>query len=254
MKNYAEKVKEAETKMEKAIQTFKAAPLDSEVADWETINYSTVRNSRFYEVRNSARQAGLIVRNADKNTYLDGGNIDIIGDPKALKEIREMIAEFEKRDAERAAEEAAQAAAQVEPEAVPALPDPEEEKNNETAPEETAPEETAPEAAQAEPEEVETEPEEATRNNGYKPARGPAKPKDFAAEALTGRGWCIVFDTGMQRTRVIVQEEIRETVAQMIQEAGFYWSDNMRSYNKKLTHKAHRAALALADNLRAAIA
>lgn len=110
------------------------------------------------------------------------------------------------------------------------------------------------EAAQADPEEMDTTDEEAPQAVGNKPARGPVKPKDFAGESLSGRGWSIVFDSGLQRTRVIVKSEIRETVAPIIQDAGFYWSENMGSYNKKLTHKAHRAALALAEKLNSATA
>ena len=63
-----------------------------------------------------------------------------------------------------------------------------------------------------------------------------------------------MFDSGMNRTRVIVQDGIRETVAPIIEKAGFWWSDNMKSYNRKLTHKAHRAAVVLAERLREAVA
>ena len=148
-------------------------------------------------------------------------------------------------------EAAAPEAVQAEPEA--AAPETIQAEQEAVAPEtvQAEPEAAAPETVQAEPEAAAPE---AVRADGNKPARGPAKPKEFVAEALTGRGWCIVFDTGMQRTRVIVQDGIRETVAPIIQEAGFYWSDNMRSYNKKLTHRAHRAALALAEKLTAATA
>lgn len=87
-----------------------------------------------------------------------------------------------------------------------------------------------------------------------KPARGPAKPKEFAGEALSGKGWSIVFDTGLNRTRVIVADPLREKLAPMIENAGFFFSKSQNSWNKKLTHKAHRAAIALADNIRTALA
>lgn len=87
-----------------------------------------------------------------------------------------------------------------------------------------------------------------------KPARGPVKEKDFAGEAISGKGWSIVFDTGLNRTRVIVSDPLREKLAPMIENAGFFFSKNQNSWNKKLTHRAHRAALALADEIRAALA
>jgi len=373
LKNYAERVKDAETRMEKAVEAFRAAPLDEEVAAWETVNYCGEYEHRTCKLMDAARRAGILYRNNGSSGDLYGATF--YGAPEALKTIKKMIAEYEKRDAEKAAEEAAQA----EPEAVAALPEPEtvaqaepeavEERPETISEEETAPKmapeelkefhdnwkrerlaaipdpdirekvasvlaafpavydrlyeedtegradysedvalfeawmqtpvcrefigycanvrgdifssdreaaafvaacreckarreeerpetisenETAPEAAQAEPEEAEEMEEE--RPAGYKPARGPVKPKDFTAEALTGRGWCIVFDSGMNRTRVIVQDGIRETVAPMIEKAGFWWSENMKSYNRKLTHKAHRAAVALAERLREAVA
>ena len=255
LKNYAERVKDAETRMEKAVEAFRAAPLDEEVAAWETVNYCGEYEHRTCKLMDAARRAGILYRNNGSSGDLYGATF--YGAPEALKTIKKMIAEYEKRDAEKAAEEAAQA----EPEAVAALPEPEtvaqaEPEAQEERPETISEEEVAPEAAQAEPEAAEADPEaqEEERADGYKPARGPVKPKDFAAEALTGRGWCIVFDSGMNRTRVIVQDGIRETVAPMIEEAGFWWSENMKSYNRKLTHKAHRAAVALAERLREAVA
>jgi hypothetical protein len=85
-----------------------------------------------------------------------------------------------------------------------------------------------------------------------KPPRGPAKPLDFIGEILSGPGWRIVFDTSLQRTRVILAEETREKAAPLAEAAGFYYSATTDSWHKKLTHKAHRAAVALAEKLRAA--
>ena len=87
-----------------------------------------------------------------------------------------------------------------------------------------------------------------------KPARGPAKEKDFAGESISGKGWSIVFDTGLNRTRVIVADPLRDKLSPMIENAGFYFSKAQNSWNKKLTHRAHRAALALADEIRTALA
>ena len=241
MEKYAARVQKIDMKIiEKMIENYEKAPNEEEVGAWETVNYCTTRNYRFDKVTDAARRANLLIRNADNNTYIDGGNINIIGSPDALKGIREMIAEYDRKDAERAAEEAAQ----IVPEAQEA---PEERK-------EIISEEPTPEVAQAEQEEAKAEPEAVAQTVESKPARVPVKPKDFAWDALIGRGWCIVFDTGLQRTRVIVQDSIRETVAPIIRESGFYWSVNMGSYNKKLTYKAYRAALALAVKLESATA
>ncbi|MBR4577326.1 MAG: DUF3849 domain-containing protein [Clostridia bacterium] len=92
-----------------------------------------------------------------------------------------------------------------------------------------------------------------TVTESSKAARGPVKEKDFAGGALTGNGWSIVFDTGMNRTRVIVADALRETLKPLIESAGFFYSKNQGSWNKKLTHRAHRAALDLADSIRAAL-
>ena len=97
-------------------------------------------------------------------------------------------------------------------------------------------------------------PETILKASPVKPPRGPAKEKDFAGESITGKGWSIVFDTGLNRTRVIVSEPVRETLRPIIEAAGFYYSNAQKSWNKKLTHKAHKAAVILADNLRAALA
>lgn len=112
--------------------------------------------------------------------------------------------------------------------------------------------EATPEASAPAPERK--RPETILKASPEKPPRGPAKEKDFAGESLTGKGWSIVFDTGLNRTRVIVAEPFREKLRPMIEAAGFYYSNAQNSWNKKLTHKAHRAAVALADNLRAALA
>ena len=87
-----------------------------------------------------------------------------------------------------------------------------------------------------------------------KPARGPGKPLDFSGQTITGDGWQIVFDAALQRTRVIIQEADRAKLAPLAEAAGFYYSVNTDSWHKKLTHKARRAALALADAFRAAVA
>lgn len=95
------------------------------------------------------------------------------------------------------------------------------------------------------------------------PAKPAAKPaaKQPEAEALTaanyvgkcivGDGWKIAFDADAQRTRVTFAKQATLAQKQAVDDAGFYWSAAMGSFNKKLTTKAFRAAMALADTLKA---
>jgi len=91
-----------------------------------------------------------------------------------------------------------------------------------------------------------------------KPAAEPAKPVAAADNAwigttIEGKGWRIVFDDAAQRTRVIVDDDApnEERLLIAVADAGFYWSNTTKSWNKKLTHKAYRAAKALAQTLNA---
>jgi len=324
IQDYHSKVNEVETKrqdfLKKAVETFQKSPLEEEAAAWETVNYCTVRNHRFDKVTEAARRAGLIIRNADKITYQDGGNVNISGPSEKLEAVKAIIAEYEKRDLARAAEEAAAKEAaerpetisesEAEPEAVQdAAPEAEENtfvmkeicfdlrnggKNEKRViysqtgdrlaelPE--AREAVQQDAAPAEPEATAERPETISedlpalapvvallapvpapaadadrkaaprRQAPPKPARGPGKPLDFSGQTIAGDGWQIVFDAALQRTRVIIQESDRAKLAPLAEAAGFYYSVNTDSWHKKLTHKAHRAALALADAFRAAVA
>ena len=87
----------------------------------------------------------------------------------------------------------------------------------------------------------------------------PAEPAKQAAPAdkawigttITGNGWRIAFDQATQRTRVSFEADPSAKQKAAIDAAGFYWSAQLKSWNKKLTCKAYRAALALADTLNA---
>lgn len=274
--------------LKKAIESFQAAPLDNEVSSWETVNYCTVYNHRFDKVTDAARRAGLLIRKADNNTYMDGGNINIIGSPEALKPIKAIIEGYAKRDEQKAAEDAPESAKR--PEIISAgNPAPEQAPETQEAPAAQVEPEKAPEtviliektydirngrqgtrrivynpetgtteAAQEAPQDaadVQPEPEARHRIQApEKPACGAGKPLDFIGQVLSGNGWQIVFDTDLQRTRVIIEKSTREKAAPLAESAGFYYSTNTDSWHKKLTHKAHRAAVALAEKLRAACA
>ena len=90
-----------------------------------------------------------------------------------------------------------------------------------------------------------------------KPAAEPAKPVATAdawiGTTIEGKGWRIVFDDATQRTRVIVDDDVpnEERVLIAVADAGFFWSNTTKSWNKKLTRKAYRAAKLLAETLNA---
>ena len=73
------------------VERLQSLPLEEEVQKWEIMNYHSDHDHRFFKVRDAAVRAGLLVRKADRISYLQGGNIDIIGDPEKLAEIRKLM-------------------------------------------------------------------------------------------------------------------------------------------------------------------
>ena len=72
-------------------------------------------------------------------------------------------------------------------------------------------------------------------------------------ESLKGRGWHIEFSSPevYNRTRVIFAQHPGKKALEAVKAAGFYWSPSMKSWNRKLSFKAYRAAQALALELSA---
>lgn len=70
-------------------------------------------------------------------------------------------------------------------------------------------------------------------------------------EIASGAGWRIVLDSNLQRTRLIFDSTPTAAALELVEAARFFWSPNTRSYHKKLTQKARRAALVLASELQA---
>lgn len=121
------------------------------------------------------------------------------------------------------------------------------------------PEQAQPEQADAEPEQpaqeqpADAEPEQAQPEQPArdpKQARGPVPDKAFVGLEIKGKGWKIVFDGSYDRTRVIFKRKPSNAAREALDKHGFFWSPAMQSWNKKLTHKAFRAAQALALELR----
>ena len=206
--------------IKKAAQQLEELPLESEVATWESVNYCTTKNHRFDKVTAAAKRAGLLVKKANDNSYIDGGNINIIGAPAALEAIKEMIKAWEKHDTDAA--EAAENAAELLPVVTSAAPDPEQAEQEQTDPEQTDPEQAAP-----------------LYGTG-------GSEKHFIGTTITGSGWRIVFD---DKTRVVFDEVPPRRIRDAVKAAGFHWSPSEKSWNKKLSWKAYRAALRLADVL-----
>lgn len=75
--------------------------------------------------------------------------------------------------------------------------------------------------------------------------------KTFIGETINGKGWRILFDGEAQRTRVCFDAAPTDAARAAVEKAGFYFSAALNSYNKKLTFKAHRAAVALSGELAA---
>ena len=120
-----------------------------------------------------------------------------------------------------------------------------------------------PEAAAEPAKPVETKPAKAAKQpkaakpaKQAKPAAEPAKPvvpadNAWIGTAIEGKGWRIAFDEATQRTRVIFAADPSAKQKAAIDAAGFFWSNTTKSWNKKLTRKAYRAAVALSETLNA---
>lgn len=126
-------------------------------------------------------------------------------------------------------------------------PQPEPEQAADVEPEQPAQEQPA----DVEPEQAQEEqPQEEQPARDPKQARGPVPDKAFVGLEIKGKGWKIVFDGSYDRTRVIFKRKPSNAAREALDKHGFFWSPAMQSWNKKLTHKAFRAAQALALELR----
>ena len=111
-----------------------------------------------------------------------------------------------------------------------------------TEPDAADPVEAVEEPDAADPVEAAEEPQE--------PAKERTIPeKTFIGTAITGRGYAIIFDKATERTRVILSDPTNRKARAAIKEAGFYYSPSAKSWNRKLTFRAYRAANALAAQL-----
>ena len=101
------------------------------------------------------------------------------------------------------------------------------------------------------PVEIEQPAEEAAPVEIEQPTPRAVPEKAFIGETISGKGWRILFDGEAQRTRVCFDAAPTDAARAAVEKAGFYFSAALNSYNKKLTFKAHRAAVALSGELAA---
>ena len=83
------------------------------------------------------------------------------------------------------------------------------------------------------------------------PAKAAPVEKPWIGTSITGNGWSIAFDQATGRTRVTIEGTPTDAQRNAIEQAGFFWSAKMASWNKGLTCKAYRAAQSLAAALTA---
>ena len=148
-------------------------------------------------------------------------------------------------DAFKAAEEAAQLAAQ--PDETPADP------VEETPADHSDDEQPAQAEQDEQPAQADAQPDEQPARDP-KQARGPVPEKTFVGTSIEGERFKIVFDAETQRTRVMIPAEYRDAARATVEKAGFYYSAPLDSWNKKLTFRAYRAAVALAAELKKVLA
>ena len=155
-------------------------------------------------------------------------------------------------DALKAAQEAA--AEQEQTDEQPAQAEQEQtEQPDETPADPSQDEQPAPEQTDEQPAQVEQEQTEQPAPDP-KQAHGPIPEKTFIGTSIKGARFEILFDGETQRTRVIIPAEYRDAARATVEKAGFYYSAPLDSWNKKLTFRAYRAAVALAAELEKVLA
>ena len=106
-------------------------------------------------------------------------------------------------------------------------------------------------AVMADVEKIEQPAEEPAPVEAEQPTPRPVPEKAFIGETISGKGWRIFFDGEAHRTRVCFDDAPSDAARAAVEKAGFYFSAALNSWNKKLTFKAHRAAVALSGELSA---
>lgn len=85
-----------------------------------------------------------------------------------------------------------------------------------------------------------------------KEARGPIPEKPFINTRIDGIGYSIFFNGEAKRTQIRFTSDANNRMIEAAVSAGFYYSPLTNTYNKKLTFRAYRAAVALAQSYDAA--
>lgn len=93
------------------------------------------------------------------------------------------------------------------------------------------------------------EPAQEERRENISQAADAIPEKSFVGSTIQGKGWRILFDEKMSRTRIIFDDQPTPKAQKAMEKAGFYFSRLHNSWNKKLTWKAYRAAQELTGKL-----
>ena len=267
VKNYVENYKErfdnlGRNYLDDAKKIILSAPLDSDLDKWETINFSTVNGRKYDRIIRMAHNSNLIVKKADDAYYLHGGNINITGDPEKLIEIKKQIASWA-ASAETTEEHSAQVPAATAEEHSAQAPAATAEEHSAQAPTTTTEEHSA-QAPATTTEEHSAQVPEATTEEHSAQVPGNSKiwivpvpdsagkyyhhtekdnGKIFIGSQISGDGFKIYFNPSTMRTEITTAKKSFQDDAI---NAGFYKSYR-GTYNKKLTWKAYRAAVKLAQ-------
>ena len=70
-----------------------------------------------------------------------------------------------------------------------------------------------------------------------------------AGNTVTGNGWTVDFDKTINKTIVTIINDPTGEIKDKVERAGFWYSPTFKTWNKKFTRKAHRAALELIKEL-----
>lgn len=95
-------------------------------------------------------------------------------------------------------------------------------------------------------------PAEECASRSPKEARDPIPEKLFINTRIDGTGYSIFFNGEAKRTQIRFTSDANSGMIEAAKTAGFYYSKLTDTFNRRLTFKAYRAALALAARFDAA--
>lgn len=76
------------------MEAFENAETEEEVSSWVHITFTTISDHKLDRVTEAAKNAGLLVKSNNRNSYITGGEVDIYGRPEKMQEVKEMIEKY----------------------------------------------------------------------------------------------------------------------------------------------------------------